>query len=548
MTEHAPRPQSAPAPGSGPATAAGPTATGPASAAGPGAAADADRLAALGYRQELRRSLGILGNISMGFAVVSPVVGLYAVGQVGLGVAGGAWVWALPVCLLGQMLVVAVYSELASQWPLAGGAYQWSRRLAGPTFAWLTGWMWQFAVMFANTTVAYLASPWFFALFGLTPTPAQLVLVSAAFMLACTLVNAYGINLLRWFVSLGIAAEAVASVLVGFALLLFFRQHGFGLVTDLLDAPATAGVSTGGALLAVIAVGGWAFIGFDACVSTAEETKDAGRQVPRAMWWALLSVGVVVVLNALAVELAHPDPAAVVRGEDLDPVTTAVTTAFGDWSAKPFVVVVLVSFTACLMASQGGAARGLYSLARDGVFPFAAKVRRVNRHQAPIGGLVAATLVSAAALPLGLESTAMGSLITFGTAATFLPFFLLSLAALLARLRGTWRPSGPVAYGRTGTVVNALAVLWTGFEVVNICWPRTILAPPGAPWYQVWAAVLGVGLVTLAGLGYLLVRRPQRLMRSPGPAHEEPAGQRTGGGRTREKHTGDADEPAPAVH
>ncbi|WP_405016692.1 APC family permease [Kitasatospora sp. NBC_00070] len=473
---------------------------------------DAERLAALGYRQELRRSLGVLGNISMGFAVVSPVVGLYAVAQVGMSIRGGAWVWALPVCLLGQLLVVAVYSELASQWPLAGGAYQWARRLVGPGFAWMSGWLWQFAVMFANTTVAYLAAPWLFALVGATPTPAGLVLVAAGFMLCCTLVNAYGINLLRWFVSAGIAAELIASVLVGLALLLFFRQHGFALLTDSLDASAGTGTGGLGSLLAVIAVGGWAFIGFDACVSTAEETKDAARQVPRAMRWALLSVGVVVILNAVSVVLAHPDPAAVVSGADLDPVTTAVVTGFGDWAAKPFVLVVVVSFTACLMASQGGAARGLYSLARDGVFPFSRQVRKVNRRQAPIGGLVAATLVSTAALPLGLESTAIGSLITFGSAATFLPFFLLSVAALTARLRGGWRPAGALSLGRWGTPVNLLAVLWTGFEVVNICWPRAVLVPPGAPWYQVWAALLGVGLVTLAGFGYLLVRRPQRLM------------------------------------
>lgn len=236
-----------------------------------------------------------------------------------------------------------------------------------------------------------------------------------------------------------------------------------------------------------------------------------------------------VVLNAVSVALAHPDPARVVAGTDLDPVTTAVTTGFGDWSAKPFVVVVLVSFTACLMASQGGAARGLYSLARDGVFPFAAQVRRINRHKAPIGGLVAATLISCAALPLGLESTAIGSLITFGTAATFLPFFLLCVAALVARLRGTWRPAGEVSYGRWGTPLNVLAVLWTGLEVANICWPRAVLAPPGAPWYQVWAALLGTGVVTVAGAAYLLVKRPQRLMRDGDP----------GEGRT--------DELAPAV-
>ena len=478
---------------------------------------DAERLEALGYQQELRRSLSILGNISMGFAVVSPVVGLYAVAQVGMSIAGTAWVWALPICLLGQALVVCVYSELASQWPLAGGAYQWSRRLAGPAFAWLSGWMWQFAVMFANTTVAYLASPWVFSLFGATPTPAQLVLVALGFMLFCTLVNAYGINFLRWFVTLGIAAETVASVIVGLALLLVFREHGFSLLTNTLHAPAQVGTSTFGAFLAVIAVGGWAFIGFDACVSTAEETKDAARQVPRAMWWALLSVGAVVILNSVAVELAHPDPAEVVSGRDLDPVTTAVVHSFGGWADKPFVIVVLISFTACLMASQGGAARGLYSLARDDVFPFSRQVRKVNRHQAPIGGLVAATVVSCAALPLGLKSAAMGSLITFGSAATFVPFFLLTLVALIARLRGSWKPAGQVSYGRWGTLLNALAVLWTGLEVVNICWPRAILSPVGAPWYQVWAALLGVGVVTLAGLVYLVVRRPQDRMREDAP-------------------------------
>jgi hypothetical protein len=160
------------------------------------------------------------------------------------------------------------------------------------------------------------------------------------------------------------------------------------------------------------------------------------------------------------------------------------------------------------------------------VFPFSAQVRKVNRHQAPIGGLVAASLVSCAALPLGLRSAAMGSLITFGTAATFVPFFLLTAVSLTARLRGTWRPAGEVSYGRWGTPLNVLAVLWTGLEVVNICWPRAVLAPPGAPWYQVWAALLGTGVVGLAGLGYLLLRRPQRLMRDPAPGRpltDEPA-------------------------
>ncbi|HEY6740263.1 MAG TPA: hypothetical protein VI076_15575, partial [Actinopolymorphaceae bacterium] len=51
---------------------------------------------------------------------------------------------------------------------------------------------------------------------------------------------------------------------------------------------------------------------------------------------ALLSVGTVVILNAVAATLAHPDPASVVAGEDLDPVTPAVVTSVGSWSSEPF--------------------------------------------------------------------------------------------------------------------------------------------------------------------------------------------------------------------
>ena len=75
-------------------------------------------------------------------------------------VAGPAWVWVLPVALAGQCLLLVVYAELASEFPIAGGAYQWSRRLMGPTYGWLSGWVAICAYCAANTTIAYLGAPW----------------------------------------------------------------------------------------------------------------------------------------------------------------------------------------------------------------------------------------------------------------------------------------------------------------------------------------------------------------------------------------------------
>jgi amino acid transporter len=290
-----------------------------------------------------------------------------------------------------------------------------------------------------------------------------------------------------------------------------FREQGPGLLTHTLGAPAQTGASTGAGLLAALAVGGWVFIGFDACVGAAEETRDAARHVPRAIWIAMLGVGLLVVLDAVSAALAHPDPAAIVAGRDLDPVTTAVTSSFGTWSTRPFAAVVLVAFLACGMAAQALTARAIYSVARDGVLPGSAFLARVDRRGVPVGATLTTTVVACLGLLLGLDATAVGSLIAFGTAAIYLSFLLIAAAALIARLRGTWRPGGAVRLGaRTGFVVNVLAVVWLVFETINIAWPRAVLAPPGAPFYQVWAAPLLLVVIAVTGVGYLVLARPLR--------------------------------------
>jgi amino acid transporter len=475
---------------------------------------DVALLQELGYEQELRRRLGIVGNIAIGFATISPVVALYGVMLVGTHAAGPAWVWALPVCLVGQCLLVAVYAELSARFPLSGGAYQWTRRLVGPAYAWFTGWLAICGYLTANTTIAYLAAPWVLAVAQIGPTPLRLVAVAAVFIILCSAFNILGIDVLRWVVGLGVAAEAALTIGAGLSLLLFFRTQKISVLLETLGAEARFGGSFAASFLAAMAVGGWVFIGFDACVGTSEETKDAVRRVPRALWWALLSVGFIVIANAVGVVLAHPDAAQVVAGHDLDPVTTTVVSSFGSWSAKPFAAMVLVAFFACGLAAQGLTARTIYSVARDDVLPGSRRLKRVGaRRRSPNAATLVVTVAGCAGLLLGLEATAIGSLITFGTAIIYLVFLLIAFAALVARLRGRWVPAGQVRFRHFGTLVNLLAVVWLTFEFVNIMWPRAVLAPEGAPWYQIWAAPLVTAVAAAAGVGYLLLARPQDRVR-----------------------------------
>jgi amino acid transporter len=478
---------------------------------------DAALLRDLGYDQELKRGLRAFENVAMGFAAISPVVALYGVVGVGMALAGAAWVWVLPAALAGQCLVLVVYSELASQYPVANASYQWSRRLVGPAYGWFNGWVVLCAYTAADTTIGYLGAPWALTLLGIDPTPRALVVAAFAIVGVCAAVNLLGVDVVKQVVKVGIAAEAVASV--GIALLLLFghRKRDGSALGDTLGAEALSGGSTTAAFIAALAVGGWVFLGFDACGLSAEETKNATRQVPRAVWAAMLSVGAIVILNAVAITLAHPNLEDVVAGNDVDPVTTTVVEALGSWSTRPFAAVTLIAFLACGVAAQGMTARAAFSVARDGVLPASALLRRVGARQVPVGAVAVTTVLSWAGLLLGLKAAAIGTLITFGTAGIYFSFLLLVAGTFAARVSGRWKPGGRVQLGRLGAVAHLLAVCWLVAETVNIVWPRTSIAPPGAPWYQVWAAPLLIGGVTVVGLTYLAVAQPHRRLSQPPP-------------------------------
>jgi amino acid transporter len=467
-------------------------------------------LESFGYKQELKRSLSFWTNFAVGFAFISPVVGLYAIIALATFAAGPAWVWALPIVLAGQLLVASVFAELASQFPIAGGIYQWSRRLVGPTYAWFAGWVYVWTIMLTVTAIAYFGAVWLAGLFDVTPTANQQVLWAFGILVVTTIVNAIGLNPLKYVVNVGIIAECIASVLIGVLLILFFRHHPISFLWEGLGAQASFGSQTYfAAFLAAVAISGWAFVGFDSCGSVSEETVDPMRRVPRAILFSLSSVGAVIILNAMAIGLSFEDTEGVMSGEVLDPVTPAVIGAFGSWVEKPFEIVVLAAFVACGIAVQATATRVLFSLSRDRMLPASGVLRRVGRNQVPLGALAVAAVVSACGLLFGLNTRAVYSLITFGSGGYYITFWLVCAAALYARLSGRWVPAGRFSLGRFALPVNIAAVAWLTFEAINIAWPRSVLAPPGAKFYQVWAIILIFGVLLVLGTIYVLLRRPQ---------------------------------------
>ena len=90
--------------------------------------------------------------------------------------------------------------------------------------------------MLTVTAVAYFGSVWLASVFDATPSANGQVVWAFALLVVTTIVNAVGLNPLKYVVNVGIIAECIASVGIGLLLLLFFRNHPISYLWEGLGA------------------------------------------------------------------------------------------------------------------------------------------------------------------------------------------------------------------------------------------------------------------------------------------------------------------------
>jgi len=456
----------------------------------------------------LHRSLSVWNSLTIGFAVVSPVVGLYAIIGVQTAVTGGGWFAALAICLVMQLLVATVYAELSSQFPIAGGAYKWARQLGGDVTGRFAGVIYISSTISMLTTTAYTGGVWLAIFFG-SPGGGGVTLVmwGVVFLLICTILNLAHVNVFKLVITLGVYAEMAGSVGVALLLFLFFRQHSFSELFQHLGTGTAP--SQMAAFLAALAIAGWAFIGFDACSTIAEETHEPKRMVPRAIFFSLCMVGSVVLFNSAALTLSFDQDTLERTNVTSDPITPVIIDSFGEWAEKPFLAIVMTAFLACGASVVQYTSRIVYSMAREGNMP--AVLSRVTTAKTPRNAVICVVVLAGLGLLFGLNDEAVATVLAFGTGGLYAMFTMTTGVGLFTRLTGRWDPSlGKLKLGIWGLVINAVAFLWSVFEFSNIAWPRAYAVSPDAPWWQLWAVPLVLGSILGVTTLYILVNNVRK--------------------------------------
>jgi protein CrcB len=117
------------------------------------AARDEADLARFGYKQELRRTLGVFSSFAVAFSYISPSTGIFALFFLGLTTIGGVFFWSWPIVALGQFIIALTFAELSSHYPVAGSVFQWTKYLSGKTYSWFAGWIYLFAGILTVSSV-----------------------------------------------------------------------------------------------------------------------------------------------------------------------------------------------------------------------------------------------------------------------------------------------------------------------------------------------------------------------------------------------------------
>lgn len=470
--------------------------------------------------ERLQRGFGFRSALSLAFADVSPIAAVYAIFTLGLFAAGPKFFWAFPIVLVGQLMVAAVFGELASRWPYAGSVYQWSRHVQGTTWGWIAAWAYMWGLTIALGTLSYAAGGFLLNIFGVgEPNRWQIASVAVAIILVGTGVNMVGRKVLKIMVAISITCEVVGSVGLGLVLLVFYRENPFSVLFSSAGIPDAASWASGPMLLAIAYVG-WSFLGFEAAGSVAEEVEEPERNVPKAIILGLFLVGLVVMFSAAALILSIPDLPGVVAAQSGDVVADTLTTHLGGGVTKPLLAMFVIGFVSSFLAVQAAVSRCIWGAARDHSLPGSKVLGGLAGSERLPVNAIALTAVVAIVFVLLAGTQFYSILVNFNIIGFYIAFGVPVIGAALARLTGRWRP-GPFTLGRWGAPITYLASLWIIFETVNVAWPRT---QPDQPWYINWASVLTTAVLAVIGAAiYLSVRRgiqapiAERLADTPAP-------------------------------
>lgn len=412
----------------------------------------------------LRRDIGFVGSAFLSFngIVGAAIFALPATLHLQFGTFSP---WLFPLFAVLTLAVVLPFARLAELHPSSGGPAAYTA-VFGPVAAFQVGWLY-----YLTRVTALAANANVFAVYAAALCPplggaAGRIGTILALVAVLTLINVVGVR--RAIRALDALTLLKALPLIGLAIL--------GLVWSAGDWPAPGPLPSISAVEAAALIVFYAFVGFENSVVPAGETRDPGRNIPRALILTVLATATIYFVIQLAYVSIMPAGAA----PDA-PLAAFAEVLIGPVGAIILSLAALASIAGNVTGSLTSTPRVTYALAQSGSLPgwFA---RVSARHATPANSILFMGL-------FGAVLAVTGSFVWLAIVSTLARMFV--YAASIAALPAVRRRAG------LGTGAGLVGLIGAGLAVC-------IWAAVQSQW-TAWAML--AGLVALGAVLYAVARR-----------------------------------------
>lgn len=474
-------------------------------------------------KRALTRQLGAFDLTMLGIGAVIGT-GIFVLTAVAANKAGPGMMYSFVIAGIVCALTALIYSEIAAMVPVSGSAYTYSYAVLGELIAWMVGWalILEYAVAAGAVSVGwsgyangFLAHHGFGLPDALTAGPFYTETLAnghQAVHMVDGVEHKGGFNLIAfllalvvtWLLAVGTSKSAKVTavlVLVKIAALTAFVALAFPAVDSANFSPMLpngwgtplSGIGVLGAAASIF----FAYVGFDAVSTAAEETKNPNRNIPIGL---IGSLGICTIFYLLVAYTAVGSAGAQPGGElsqSKEPLAFVLRNigwpVVGDWVAAA-AIIALPSVVLMMMFGQ---TRILFTMSRDGLLP--EKLSRVHPkfHTPHVVTWITGIFVAffAALFPVDI-------LADISNAGTLFAFFMVAAGVMVLRKTEPNRPRPfrtPLVW-----IVGPLAMAGCVLLFFSLGWNPTI------KFFCAWAIV---GLVVY----YLYARRRSHL--APGNEH-----------------------------
>ena len=444
----------------------------------------------LAPEHRLKRSLGWPHLVALG---VGAIVGTGILTLTGVGAAKAGPSVILSFAIAGIICAAAAlaYAEMATMIPASGSAYTYTYVVVGELLAWVVGWS---LILEYSLVVSAVAVGWsgyaagFMASIGM-PLPAALIAgpalggivnLPAVFIIAVVAgLLIYGTRESANLNAVLVAVKIVALIVFVAVALPFFDSANFEPFMPYGFPKSDLGGEEVG-VMAAAAIIFFAFYGFDAIATAAEEAKNPGRDLAIGIVGSMLAC----VLIYMAVAAAAIGALSYTRfANSPEPLALILRELDKDWAARFLGISAVIALPTVILAFFYGQSRIFFVMARDRLIP--PNLARVSSRGSP----VRITIFTAIVVAILAGLVPLDQLAALANAGTLTAFIAVAICMLIMRRRA---PDAPRRF-RT-------PLAWpVGFVAIFGCLYLFYSLPTSTQIYFLIAHVIGLAIYALYG-------------------------------------------------